>query len=372
VGKQLEVFISKHGETKGKELYDESIKNRKANTAKFWENNPDKKKEKENNTAKKRRESYKTKRIVRTLALIKKLGRKDLVPPFTEYNCIPKKIIGIYLIISPSGRIYIGQSKDIAKRWAGYHWPNNCHTLIYRSLRKYGPENHIFQIVHELPNDVTDEMLTLYETFYLQCYKDCGVKVGNIKEPGLHGKHSLETIERIRETSTGRLKTAEQRKRASEIRLGVPMDEERYKAYIEVRGRKVLQFSIEGNFIAEFKSIREATEITGAGAIKDCCRELQKISGGFIFKYKENNNNSTADLILENKESFIIWKQPLITKEILKEKGLNYKGRDIGPFIRLCPKCRVNKIEYRTYDIMLSAERNRYGCKNCGKRKKIK
>ena len=57
---------------------------------------------------------------------------------------------GIYKITSPSGRVYIGKSKNILERWSKYR-KLRCKTqpLIYRSLLKYGVENHIFEVLEE-------------------------------------------------------------------------------------------------------------------------------------------------------------------------------------------------------------------------------
>lgn len=64
----------------------------------------------------------------------------------------------------------------------------------------------------------------------------------------------------------------------------------------------------------------------------------------------------------------ILWEEPFkITEKIKSEKGNNYKGHDIGPFIRLCNKCKINKMEYLSYDAMLKAEQNNYNCSSCNK-----
>lgn len=57
-------------------------------------------------------------------------------------------MVGIYKITSPTGRIYIGQSIDIEKRFA-YYRSLACKTQpkLYRSLLKYGFENHKLEVV---------------------------------------------------------------------------------------------------------------------------------------------------------------------------------------------------------------------------------
>lgn len=56
--------------------------------------------------------------------------------------------IGIYRIISPTGRIYVGQSRDLNKRFNDY-FSLKCKGQIklYRSFIKYGVNNHIFEII---------------------------------------------------------------------------------------------------------------------------------------------------------------------------------------------------------------------------------
>ena len=64
------------------------------------------------------------------------------------------KIIGIYKITSPNNRIYIGQSRNI-KRLLYRYSRLECkeQPILYRSLLKYGIENHIFEIIEECELD---------------------------------------------------------------------------------------------------------------------------------------------------------------------------------------------------------------------------
>lgn len=53
--------------------------------------------------------------------------------------------------------------------------------------------------------------------------------------------------------------------------------------------RQVIQFDLNGNYIKEYKSMREASIICGLqhGHICSCCRGERKQTGGFTWKYKE-------------------------------------------------------------------------------------
>lgn len=61
-----------------------------------------------------------------------------------------RKICGIYRITSPTGRIYVGSSKNIYKRWKSYY-RLSCkeQPKLYHSLNKHNPTNHIFDILEE-------------------------------------------------------------------------------------------------------------------------------------------------------------------------------------------------------------------------------
>lgn len=60
-------------------------------------------------------------------------------------------MIGIYKITNPKGKIYIGQSINIEKRFNTYKNPLNCKNQkkLYNSFVKYGVNNHVFEIIEE-------------------------------------------------------------------------------------------------------------------------------------------------------------------------------------------------------------------------------
>jgi len=126
-------------------------------------------------------------------------------------------MIGIYKITNPKNSVYIGQSWILEKRLADYKYASRCKSQpgIYRSLKKYGYEFHKIEIIHELPIDVTQEVLNKYEIFYWMQYKDCGYKMLNIREPSSRGRHS--------EESKNKMSIAHKGKPSSN--LGVPCSE---------------------------------------------------------------------------------------------------------------------------------------------------
>lgn len=76
-------------------------------------------------------------------------------------------ISAIYLIISPSGRRYVGSTNNIDKRWSKYRGLHcKGQSAIYNSLKKYGVKNHVFKILYECP--VTE--LLFWESIFGDLY----------------------------------------------------------------------------------------------------------------------------------------------------------------------------------------------------------
>jgi len=90
--------------------------------------------------------------------------------------------IGIYKIVNPKGSIYIGQSVDIDKRFAGYKRLHcKSQPKLCASLKKYGFESHVFEILEIC---LIDD-LSKREKFYVDLYNTFNSKEGlNIRDGG--------------------------------------------------------------------------------------------------------------------------------------------------------------------------------------------
>jgi group I intron endonuclease len=78
-------------------------------------------------------------------------------------------ICGIYKIISPTGKVYVGQSKDIKTRWKSYRGQRagiKKQIKLYNSLQKYGHEAHIFEIIEECPAENLNYRERHWQDFY--------------------------------------------------------------------------------------------------------------------------------------------------------------------------------------------------------------
>lgn len=77
-------------------------------------------------------------------------------------------MMGIYKITSPSGKIYIGQSVDINRRFAKYNSIENTkeQPALVRSFIKYGVINHIFEIIEECLFEELNDRERYWQEFY--------------------------------------------------------------------------------------------------------------------------------------------------------------------------------------------------------------
>lgn len=107
----------------------------------------------------------------------------------------------IYKIESPSGSVYIGQTWNYSVRISFYERAKcKNQNKLYHSILKYGWDSHKISISHELPEDVDQNTLDLYETIYWKSYKDLGFNMLNLREPGSRGKHTDESRRKLSET----------------------------------------------------------------------------------------------------------------------------------------------------------------------------
>ena len=176
----------------------------------------------------------------------------------------------IYKITSPSGRIYIGQSWNVDKRFLHYrNYRCKGQTILHRSFKKYGARFHIFEVIHELPEDVNQKVLDQYEFLYWDLYRNCGIEMLNAKEPGRSGgRHSDETKKLIAQKSIGncnakgRSHTIEARKKISDKQLGVCWTEERKKR-AKGKKKKLKGPRIKDRTIYTFINLKTGETFTG-------------------------------------------------------------------------------------------------------------
>ena len=115
---------------------------------------------------------------------------------------------GIYKITSPSGRVYIGQSINIERRFRYYKGVACKEQIkIYNSLLKYGVDAHIFEVLELCET----EQLNNRERHYQDLYDSVanGLNLLYVKSEHFNGGHSEESKKKISDSLKGRVFTEE-------------------------------------------------------------------------------------------------------------------------------------------------------------------
>jgi len=143
----------------------------------------------------------------------------------------------IYKITSPIGRIYIGQTINLKRRICSYRnlFCNNQPRLS-RSIKKYGWENHILEIIDECNVNELDSKEIFYIKFYSSFETNHGLNLTSGGKSGVLAKH---IIKRISNKNRGRSLSVETRNKLRLANLGKKQSEEtKAKKLIKIKGRK--------------------------------------------------------------------------------------------------------------------------------------
>lgn len=137
-------------------------------------------------------------------------------------------ITGIYKITSPSGKVYIGQSTNIQKRWSLYKIAHKSTTgpHLLRSLKKHGPESHIFEIIEECSIEQLNEREVHWKQIELNKVNNDFSKVlfCELYDTG-GGPRSEQVKEKIRQSNTGKIRSEEFKRKISQFQKGRPKPE---------------------------------------------------------------------------------------------------------------------------------------------------
>ena len=144
-------------------------------------------------------------------------------------------MIGVYRIINiKTNKSYIGSAVNIKDRWCQHKKSlskGNHHSIkLQRSYNKYGENNFIFEVIEECQK----ESLIIREQFYIDLFDSYKNGYNSVPRAGsnLGMKHSNETKEKLRQSSTGNKNrlgmtfSDESKKKISEKLKGRPLSEE--------------------------------------------------------------------------------------------------------------------------------------------------
>lgn len=130
---------------------------------------------------------------------------------------------GVYKITSPSGKIYIGQSLNVARRMIEHKYNSKSKNLkLYNSFREYGIKNHIVEIIF-LSKD--KEEMNKMESFYIKKFDTVENGLNHIDILNNIGsfsgkKHTEENVLKIKERMNGYKPTNAIEKRMKKVFCG--------------------------------------------------------------------------------------------------------------------------------------------------------
>ena len=115
---------------------------------------------------------------------------------------------GIYKIISPSNKVYIGQSIDIERRFRHYKRLScKVQVKIYNSFLKYGVNAHIFEVLELCDTEDLNNRERHYQDLYDSVVN--GLNLLYVKSEHFNGGHSEESKKKISDSKKGKTFTDE-------------------------------------------------------------------------------------------------------------------------------------------------------------------
>lgn len=233
---------------------------------------------------------------------------------------MPRKCqAGVYFITNlVNNKVYVGSSKNCYNREYGHFnsLRNGTHESIHllRSFKKYGEQNFWFTIVEEHPNTVNRKYLFEREQMFIDALESYKHSKGyNILKTAGHSKghkYTKEQNEANRQRNLGKKLSEEHRRAVSLGLMGREVSEEtRSKISNTLMGhpghgnKEVLQYSLDGNLIAKYRSVSEAanlvvlagrdTKKARSCVIRRSCNNLPTRNLNFYFRWASELPSST-------------------------------------------------------------------------------
>lgn len=245
----------------------------------------------------------------------------------------------IYKIENPKGRQYIGKTYNIKHRIASHKYSakSGKNIILQNSIRKYGWDNHILDVIEE----VEDDRLNERETFWIKELKTYCYENGNGMNMTLGGDGQRSTwmhdTERRKKASKyfsehNPFKGKKHSKETKDIIGGKASVRNKENGWIVpkwgatkgilISSNPVIAYDSEGNFIAEYFSQNEAGRVLGlsGSCVNEIVRGHRDHSKGYVFRDKtdnyalnidvskinfRNSNNPRAILIVNNSNEIL-------------------------------------------------------------------
>lgn len=220
-------------------------------------------------------------------------------------------MIGIYKITNTTnGKCYIGQSRDIEARWAKHlsAYKSSPEWELYRAFKKYGIGAFSFEVIEECTIEELNEREIYWIAHFDSFNNGYNMALGGEACNGTNDKvvyqydlsgnfikeyksaHEAARENNIQFTNICKVCRGE-RKTAGGFGWSYTKTENIGPIKTKRLGDgTVLQFTKEGEFVAEYSSAKEARRQTGINdsTIGLVCKGKGKTAGGFVWKYKND------------------------------------------------------------------------------------
>ena len=202
-------------------------------------------------------------------------------------------------------KYYIGITSRNLEERANYGFGYKGSTYFYSAIKKYG-WNNIKHIV--LKENLTEYEAKEMEKLLIKYLKTNDTKYGYNLTKGGDGV-------------VGLVHSDKSKKKISDSKMGKKYTQERlenHKKLLRKNAKSVCQYDRDGNFIKEYQSSGEASEMTGfkEKGITNCCRNEYPTYMNYMWKYKQD---LSIDEIKNCKIEKYKPKTPkIITKEVLQ------------------------------------------------------
>jgi len=199
---------------------------------------------------------------------------------------VKQKTWTVYLLVSPSGRKYVGISDNYKRRMSGYAGRHaaNGQPALRRAIRKYGWKNFSArELAVGIQSAQSAKACEIAFISILGSFENgYNCTMGGDGSLGL--KHSPATIEKLREISRNRVyrpHTEESKRRMSEGRSGIPVSMER---------RARISATLTGRKLTPEHRAKCGSGLRGKGHTEQTCNKISKTR----LKFRDENIDDVA------------------------------------------------------------------------------
>jgi group I intron endonuclease len=210
-----------------------------------------------------------------------------------------------------NGKEYVGVTRhDYRDRFVQHVYEaNHNHTnrILCKAIRKYGKQNFSSRLIEEIEDESLAKEREMYYIKKLRTYIEFGDSNGYNMTLGGDGIRVFNMPESVREKLRianggennywyGKQLSDEHKVNCSIASLGKKKSENARKNMSESKKKPVLQLDKKTlNIINEYESIKIAQKINKIEHISDACNGKRKTAGGYVWKFKDEEENANNE-----------------------------------------------------------------------------